>query len=161
MAIFQRKYKRSVNDIYENTIKQRAEAWLQDTAQKWVHHCKTNHRWRNRTGALENSISWGEIKKNRTGFETTIEAGGLSKVRYSFDYSLRTSFGLRKRRQAFVLTSARSGAFTQQTAGRGDMVYVNYAQYVENKGYDVLRQGKEYVRKHGAAAGARLLRIGK
>lgn len=149
MAKFIRTKNRDIDDIFRNMIAPRAKALLQNTAQNWVTFCRNNHTWKNRTGALENSISWTEVKKTPTGFKTTIEAGGLSEAKYAYDFALRAGLGLRLRNQRFLVGSLRAGSEMFAKVSPGDQIYVDYAMYVENKGYPVLKQGEEYIRAKG------------
>lgn len=124
-AKFRRLRNRTVNDIYRDAIRPRAEVTLHDVAQKIVQYARTKHTYRNRTGALQDSTSWTPVERDSRGFHTAVFAGGWANAKYSYDATLRKTTG-RRRRQA------RYGGGRRFSIRRGQGVYVNYAKYVED-----------------------------
>lgn len=161
MAKFWRVHNRSISDIFRDMIAPRAKMLIQDVAQKWVTFCKISHTYHNRTGALENSISWTKIIRTLTGFSTTIEAGGLSEVKYAYDFSLRTGLGLRLRNRRFTISSTRASSQVYGNVSPGDLIMVDYALHVENKGYPVLAQGEEYIKSMPQYENIRIMKLPK
>lgn len=148
MAKFIRQKKRTVMDIKRTMIAPRMLAFVYSLVQQWVYFCKTNHSWKNRSGALEDSISFTEPKKTKTGVQATVEAGGYSQAKYTFDFTSRVKDNTRRQNRGFV-ASPRSGGAMYGKANTGDRIWVDYAAYVEAKGYNVLKQGVEYIRAKG------------
>jgi len=147
MAQYRRLYNRTVTDIGRQMIDPRARRLLQNNANNWVHFCKTNHSYQNRTRALENSISRSEVERTERGYQVLIEAGGLSSASFTFDAARRAATGKRKRMKRFG-----------QQVGRGSQIYVDYAVFVEAKGFAVLLQGMEYIRARGIR-GLQIMRL--
>lgn len=136
---FVRTKNRTVSDILRSPISGRLERSLDSTAQKIVHYSRTNHRYQNRTGALEGSLSWTPVIRTHNGFSTTVFAGGESVVRFAFDFARRVKTGVRRRNVRY----SNKGRILPK---RGALIFVNYARYVEDKGYPVLKQGIDHFR---------------
>jgi hypothetical protein len=128
---FHREKQRTVNDIFNSAIQPRAAVALQDIAQKVVQYAKTTHRYQNRTGALQESISWVPPVKVGDSFQTVIYAGGWSIAKYAMDYGRRKTTGVQRRNRRYQ----RGESFRPK---RGQGLYVIYARFLENKGWPVL-----------------------
>lgn len=120
-------------DVFKNLIQPRAKMILQDGVQKIATYCKRTHRWQNRTGALEESINWTPPELKRGRLIATVFAGGWAKAKYAY----RKAKGRQKRQYE-------RGSRFQVKRGMG--IYVNYAGYVEKKGFPVLIHGVEKYR---------------
>lgn len=131
---FYREKNRTLSDIFRGNIMSRAQATLGDVAQKIVQYSRTHHRWVNRTGALEESISWVPPKRTPEGWQTEVYAGGWSVARYAFNYGRRKQRKQNRRNYRYQ----RGVRFA---VGLGQGLYVDYAPYVERKGFPVLTQG--------------------
>lgn len=158
---FYREKQRTVNDIFRTAIQPRAAIALQDIAQKVVYYAKTNHRYQNRTGALQESISWVPPVKVGDSYQTVIFAGGWSVAKYALDQG---RLGRARRGTANMILAARSrrqylnaiegGKYrniryqrgTPFWVTKGQGLYVNYAPYVERKGFPVLSQAIAHYR---------------
>lgn len=148
MAHFERKYNRSVSDIGKNMIQPRAKRLVEGAVQFFGNYCRKNHTWRNRTGALENSISWSQGWRTRRGWRAQVEAGGESIAKYTYDYGIRKGSGKRK-----------ANIVSGRVIKAGDRVNVNYAHHVQNKGHGVLKQGEEPTRQKFRRLGVRIMRL--
>lgn len=148
MALVERKYNRGVLDIERQFIQPRAKRLVEGAVQFFGHYCRKNHIWQNRTGALENSISWTEARKTARGWSARVEAGGFSKTRYAFDYGLRKATGQRRRNKIGGVT-----------VPAGTAIIVNYARHVERKGYPVLKQGVKPTQKKFRILGVRIMKL--
>lgn len=135
---FVRKHNRTVADVFNNVVQPKIKIQLQDAAQKIATYSKRNHTWENRTGALEESINFTLPERTSTGWIATVFAGGWAKVKWAFDITARKAGRRRKhyryqRKQRIPMK-------------RGTGVFVNYARFVEDKGFPVLKQGIEHYR---------------
>lgn len=153
---FVRKKNRSAMDIYKTAVTPRISAALNTIASNIVRHARRNHEFKNRTGALEYSISWvPPVRKSNGQWTTVIFAGGQSQIRFVFDATLRRETGVKKRnviyRTTFSPLSSIRSSFTGSVklnrrkvpTKRGASIYVIYAPFVEAKGYSVLKKSFE------------------
>ena len=113
-----REKKRDAKTVFRNIIRPKEVQALDDLVQRIAVHCERNHTWKNRTGALENSIRHSPVETTMDGFQAAVLAGGESKAQWS-DRGVRA----------------------------GEPVDVDYAVYVEAKGYPVLKQGVDKYRQ--------------
>ncbi len=125
---------RTVMDIYRQQISGRLEREIETVAVKITRYSKRHHSYQNRTGALERSIGYEKPKRTAKGVQTVIFAGGPSLTKYTYDYGLRKS---KKRRRCNV----RYIEGYRVSLRRGSYIWVNYARYVKEKGFPVLKQG--------------------
>jgi len=135
-----RQHRRTVKDVYDNATSGRLERQLETIQVKIQGHCREHHRWQIRTGALQESIGYEKPVRTPEGVTGVVYAGGPSRVKYSYDYARRKSSGKRRRMSRLV-----DGRRTR--VRRGGLVWVNYAQHVENKGYPVLKQGIRHYKR--------------
>jgi hypothetical protein len=131
---FVREKKRTPLDVFNEAIQPKAKMALQDLVQKIATYCKRNHVWKNRTGALEDSISWIPPEKQGNNLIATVFAGGWAKAKFAYDPNLRKESGRRKRPYRY-----QRGARIKVRPGMG--LFVKYARFVEDKGFPVLKQG--------------------
>lgn len=158
---FVRVKKRTVRDIHENMLQPRLKTELYGISQKVTDFARRNHVFQNRTGALEGSISWEGPKRTRTGYSTTIFAGGWSVVKYAFNFALRKGTGRRRRNVRYQPRKSGQPLHRRRLAPRrGQGVYVDYAPYVEDRGYWVLSGAiRHFRRKIGTILGLKLKAI--
>ena len=135
-ARFHRKYRRTPKDIFDQKIQPRLSMLLQQSVQEIATYCKRTHTWRNRTGALEESINWKPPERRGSTWTALVFAGGWAKAKFSYDPGIRKGTGKRKKLYRYQ----RGERFRVR---RGMVVFVNYARYVENKGFPVLTHGWE------------------
>lgn len=126
-------------DVFKNLIQPRAKMILQDGVQKIATYCKRTHRWQNRTGALEESINWTPPELKRGRLIATVFAGGWAKAKYALNYGSRKGGGHRR-------PNIRYQRGQRFKVKRGMGIFVNYARYVEKKGFPVLIHGVEKYR---------------
>jgi len=129
---FQRKHNRNLKDIYEKAIQPKEKEIFRDSLQKMSIYCRQRHTWKTRTGALESSITFKEPEFDKDKLKGELLAGGWGRAKYTYDRA-RRSEGRKKqyRRQRDLRIRVR----------RGIGIWVNYAPFVEKKGYPVLKQG--------------------
>jgi hypothetical protein len=168
---FKRTHKRSAEDVFNNLIKPKIPLVLNDFCQKISTYNRRNHRYINRTGACENSNSWVPTVQQGARFIAYVIAGGDSKatrtwqkttVFYRDDMGRLRVFpiGPGLQRQENVALSGHSrrakpnkpGKEYQNVIRKGTPIYVDYAIYLERKGYPVIRQGIEYYRHKAVKA---------
>jgi len=149
---FVRKHNRTVKDIFGNKFQQTVKMQLQDATQKIAFYCKRNHSWQNRTGALEESINFTPAERKGTFWQSSVFAGGWAKVKYAYDFARRRA----TRRKKANIRYQRGQRFK---AKRGMGIYVNYAYWVEKKGFPVLKQGIEKYRRRLAGIFKANLRV--
>jgi hypothetical protein len=135
-ARFHRKYRRTPADMFNQKIQPRVPMLLQQSVQEIATYCKRSHTWKNRTGALEESINWRPPERRGSNWIAVVFAGGWAKAKYAFDFAKRQETSQRKRPYRYQ----RGERFRVK---RGMAVFVNYARYVEDKGFPVLKQGWE------------------
>lgn len=148
---FVRLRNRTVMDIYHTSIQSRMFAALNTLAQNIVRDARRTHTFKNRTGALEDSISWVPPVYTGSGFVTAVYAGGWARAKFAFDASnqffkshrainARTRFATTQRQidQAFFRPNVRTQRGQRIVIKKGMGVFVDYARYVERKGYSVL-----------------------
>jgi len=104
--------------------------------QKMTHFNKHNHTYQNRTGALENSVSWEPAKYEGDKVVGALIAGGPSTAKYS--YVIKVVYYRDREGRLRVFEPK-----TPRVIRRGQPVDVNYAVFVELKGFPVLIQGIE------------------
>lgn len=139
MVKVQRKYNRNVRQVFDKLIQPKIPMVLKTVATQFAFYCKKNHRYQNRTGALEDSIRAHEPKYKRGAWTVAITAGGWARAKYGLNYALRKAKG---RRRANI--RRQRGKRFKVKAGIG--LFVNYAWWVEKKGFPVLKQGAEKFR---------------
>jgi hypothetical protein len=137
---FTRKYNRTVEDIFKQKIQPKIPMLLQQSVQEIATYCKRNHTWQNRTGALEESINWTPPTQKGSYWFATVFAGGWAKAKYAYGLVTRRLKGQEYERRKRNIRYQRGEAFKIK---RGMAVFVNYAKYVQDKGYPVLIQGWE------------------
>lgn len=137
---FYRKYNRTATDIFGNKFQHRLKMELHDAVQKISFYCRKNHTWQNRTGALEESIGFEEPIYKGGFWQAVVKAGGWSRVKFAFNVGLRRATGKRKR-------NARYQRGQRFNPGKGTGLFVNYAYWVEKKGFPVLIQGIEHYKR--------------
>lgn len=139
MVKVQRKYNRDVRQVFDKLIRPKIPIALKSIANEFAFYCKKNHRYQNRTGALENSIKAHEPEHKRGAWTVAITAGGWARAQYGLNYALRLSKGKRRRN----IRQQRGEKFRVK---KGMGLFVNYAWWVEKKGFPVLKQGAEKFR---------------
>ena len=147
-----RKYNRMVASIFGNKFQKRIKTELRDLQQKIVVHCRKNHRWANRTGALESTIAFDPPVYKKGFWQGVVRAGGWGQAKYSLDYAKRKGTGRHKKNVRYQ----RKQRFNVK---RGMGIFVNYAFWVEQKGFPVLKQGIDKYRRRAATILGRRLRI--
>lgn len=157
---FTRKYNRTTKDIFGAKFQERVKMQLQGATQKIAHYCKHNHTWQNRTGALEESINFTPPELKGNMWASTVFAGGWAKVKYATMRKIRQLKGQKyiSRQRKKNIGYQRGQAF-QFKRGMGRLV--NYAYWVEKKGFPVLIQGIEHYRPLLARIFANNLKIEK
>ena len=161
---FHRTKNRTAEDVFKNMIRPKLPHVLDTACQQITHYNKHHHTYQNQTGALENSITWSPAVMEGPICRAAVMAGGLSRATRA-GYSSAAPLAV-ARRIAGVRVRGRDGqrrsitfrSAAVKSVSRGDQIYVNYAVYVERKGYPVLKQGIEYYRPRLAAQMAALLR---
>lgn len=129
-----REKNRTVMDVFNQSISGRLPVALETVAAQIVRHCRTQHTYQNRTGALERSIGYTKARRVPTGIEVEVYAGGPSFAKYTYDYAQRTQKGNRRRNVRYVYGNV-------VRVRRNTYLWVDYAAWVEKKGYPVLSQG--------------------
>lgn len=149
---FKRVHNRTAEDIYRNMIRPRLPMALDDVAQKIVYHARHNHQYENRTGALEESVSWVGAKIRGNRVTAIIMAGGESKATKTY----------RQEKVFYIDEQGRLRVFKLKTAkvtAKGTPVYVDYAIWAELKGLRVLKFAIEKFRRQIAKILGRNLKI--
>ena len=136
---FKRKHNRTAEDIYRNTIRPRLPMALDIAAQKIVFHARRNHNYENRSGALENSISWVPAKRIGNKVRSIVMAGGEAKA--LFKYVIDTVFYYDEQGRLRVFKPK-----NPKVINKGQEVNVDYAVFVERKGLNVLKHSVEKFR---------------
>lgn len=161
---FKRTKNRSVEDVFANLIKPKIPLMLDDLAQKISFYNKRNHRYINRTGACENSNTFIPTVQKGARFIAYVLAGGPSeatrtftklKVFYRDDKGRLRVFsidpGMQRQESVASGIHARKRKEPkkeyQNVIKKGTPIYVDYAVYLERKGYPVVRQGIEHFRR--------------
>lgn len=152
--------KRTIMDIHATAIRPRIVATMNQLGQTIVYDAQRHHEYKDRTGALTASLAWSFPEYNGRQFTMVVAAGGWSRAKYSMDYGRRKQTGVKRRNvryQRGQRFNPRGGTMTVDTP-QGKMrlanqgLYVNYARFVERKGYDVLTKSVE----RGRAKGSRI-----
>lgn len=139
--------KRGIMDIHATAIRPRIIGTMNQIGQKIVFHAQRNHEFKNRTGALEASLAWSFPEYRNHQFVMIIAAGGWSRAKYSLDFGRRKATGVGRRNRRYQ----RGQVFRPK---RGQGLFVNYAPFVERKGYSVLSKSVEkYRRESGKILG--------
>lgn len=146
-----RRYNRTVADVFGSKFQKRIPAELQDLQQKIVVYSRKNHRYINQTGALENSLAWDSPIQKGGFWQGVVRAGGWSQAKYTYSFAKRLA-GRWKRNVRYQ----RKERFNVK---RGMGIFVNYAYWVEQKGFPVLKQGIDKYRRRAATILGRRLRI--
>jgi len=137
---FKRVHNRTAEDVYRNMIRPRLPMALDDVAQKIVHHARRNHGYENRTGALEESVSWVPAKTRGNKVTAIIMAGGESKATRTYRQEKVFYYDEQGRLRVFKLK-------TPKITAKGTPTYVDYAIWVELKGLRVLKFAIERFRR--------------
>lgn len=149
---FVRKHNRTVKDIFGNKFQNRVKMELQTMTQKIAFYCKKNHGFQNRTGALEESINFTPPEFKKGFWQSAVIAGGWARAKYALDFTRRRGTGRKKRNVRY-----QRGQGFKIKKGMG--IYVNYAYWVEQKGFPVLKQGIEKYRRQIVRIFGRGLRV--
>lgn len=141
MARFKRERNRTAEDMLKNMILPHILVGLDVMMQKMTHHNRKQHTYQNRTGALENSVTWLPAKQKGKTIKAAIIAGG-SNIKTLQNYKKDKVFYRDKagRLRVFPL-------IPPETIRKGTRVNVDYAVHVENMGRPVLIQGIEKFKK--------------
>lgn len=129
---FYRVKKRSVKDIFAKHIQPRIFAQMNTLGNNIVLEARKNHTFTNRTGALEASISWTPPVIKHHKYIMTIFAGGWSVAKFVFNFGKRKLSGTKKRNYRYQRGE-------RIAVKRGQGLYVNYAPFVERRGFSVLK----------------------
>jgi hypothetical protein len=147
-----REKKQTVMDIYRRQISGRLEREIETVAVEVTLYCKRHHAYQNRTGALERSIGYEKPKRTPRGVQTVIFAGGPSLTKYTYNFGLRKAKKRRRRNVSYIEGH-------RVRLRRGSYIWVNYARYVKDKGFPVLRQGIDHYKRQIARIIAHNLRV--
>jgi len=107
--------------------------------QKITYYNRHNHTYENRTCACENSVSWIPAEVQGATVRAGIIAGGPSEALYEYVQTVVIYHDEQGRIRAFEPANPR-------VIHKGESIYVNYAVFLERKGYPVLKQGIEKFR---------------
>lgn len=149
---FVRTKKRTVMDIFNGAISPRIKAELNTLGNNIILDARKNHEFKNRTGALEASMQWTPPERKAGLWRMVVFAGGWSKVKYVFDFARRQATKVKRRNWRY----RKGGRYNPR---RGEDLYVNYAQYVERRGYSVLINAVEKYRRMATAILGRALKL--
>jgi hypothetical protein len=139
---FTRTKNRTADDVYKNMILPKLPLVLNDACQKITYYNKHNHTYKNRTGACENSVSWIPPVTEGAVVKAAVIAGGLSKATQTQYYAGGGAHTIRS-----VTAKGKKLRYKKVAqVTRGMQILVNYAIFLERKGYPVLKQGIEYFR---------------
>lgn len=149
---FVRVKKRTVKDIFAKHIQPRIMAQMNTLGNNIALEARKNHTFTNRTGALESSISWTPpvIKGHR--YVMTVFAGGWASAKFAFNFGKRKLSNVKRRNYRYQ----RGKRFAVQ---RGQGLYVNYAPFVERRGFSVLKNAIVKYRRMGVAIMGRALKL--
>jgi hypothetical protein len=139
---FTRTHNRTAKDVFNNMILPTIPLAMNDLMQKMTYFNKHNHRYQNRTGACEYSITWIPAVIDGNVIKGALVAGGISKAKYTYTMSPAYYYDKQRRLRVFIPKKPR-------VIRRGQAVNVNYAAFLELKGYPVLKQGFEKYRGDG------------
>lgn len=139
MVKVRRKYNRDMQQVFNKVIRPKIPMALWSVANQFAFYCKKNHHYQNRTGALEDSIKAHKPKHKGRVWTVAITAGGWARAKYGLNYALRRSKGKQRRN----IRRQRGERFKVK---KGMGLFVNYAWWVEKKGFPVLKQGAEKFR---------------
>lgn len=166
MPKFVRLTKRTALDIFREGISPRAFAALNTLANNIVRDARRFHEFKNRTGALEDSISWVPPVERNGVISTTVFAGGWARAKFSWNQSNQfyrshrtvnqyARFATTRKQvdEAFMRRNYRYQRGQRFRVTRGLGIFVNYARFVENKGFSVLKKSVQ----RNVASGRRLL----
>lgn len=146
-SLFTRQHNRTAEDVFNKFIAPELQVLASDIGQKLIHDAKHTHGFENRTGALEDSMRWNVL--NEVG-KTSVEvmAGGYGRVQFPKRDSSRltkqkglTATGKTRqiRRRGKVVTDLDPFEQSERRGlKKGEVILVNYAKFVEMKGYSVL-----------------------
>lgn len=149
---FKRKHNRTAEDVFNNMIRPKIPLTLDVMSQKIVHYARKIHSYQNRTGALENSVSWMPAKRHGSSWRSAVLAGGPSKAKYTYTQRVVFYYDEQHRLRVFEPKNPR-------TIRKGTPINVNYAVFVELKGMPVLKHAIEHFRRQIARMCAQLLRM--
>ena len=144
--------KRGIIDIHQTEIRPRIIATMNQIGQQIVFDVQRNHTFKNRTGALEASMAWSFPEYKNKQFQMTIAAGGWSRAKFSFDFGRRKESGVARRNVRYQ----RRQRFQPR---RGQGLFVNYAPFVERKGYSVLKNSVEKYKRQAVRVFGRELKL--
>lgn len=153
---FVRKYNRTVKDIFDNKFQNRVKMELQNVTQKIAYYCKHNHGFQNRTGALEESINFTPPVLKGDNWQSTVFAGGWARAKYAYQWATRSLKGQLYERRKRNIRYQRGESYRVRP---GQGIWVNYAYWVEKRGYPVLIQGIEKFKGQIAKVFAAGLRV--
>lgn len=156
-----RQKKRTLADVHDKFIQPTMATVSQDIGQKIMIHARRNHTFKNRTGALEDSIRFATEQVRAATYNIIITAGGFGKVKFALRTGklatklrgLLSSGKPRKiRRRGRVAVDFNPNTNTVTLSGRrslrkGEVINVNYAAHVERRGYSVLVNSVMYYRE--------------
>lgn len=135
--------KRGIMDIFASDVRPRIISTMNQIGRDIVKHAEKNHEFKNRTGALEASMAWSFPEYKNRQFVMVIAAGGWSRAKYSLDYGRRKDTGVKRKNVRYQ----RKERFNPR---RGQGLFVNYAPFVERKGYSVLSKSVEKYKRESA-----------
>jgi hypothetical protein len=141
---FTREKNRTAEDVFKNMILPKIPLALNVICQKIAYYNRHNHTYENRTGACENSISWIPAEVQGARVRAAIVAGGPSKALYEYVQTVVIYHDEQGRIRAFEPKNPK-------VINKGDPIYVDYAVFLERKGFPVLKQGIEHFRPQLAA----------
>lgn len=148
---FQRTHNRTAKDVFANLIRPAIPEALDMVMQKMTYFNVHNHSYHNRSGALENSVTWQPAEQKGEVVEGALIAGGPSKAKFTFTQSPVFYKDEQGRLRVFEPKEPR-------VIRKGQAVNVNYAAFVEIGGRPVLKQGIEKYRGDVVKMVARVLR---
>lgn len=131
---FKRERNRTTQDVYRNMIRPTMINAMDDMQQKIVFYSKKTHAYQNRTGALENSISWTPAKQVGNIIVGAVFAGGNTVTKYRYQQDKVFYYDDQRRLRVFAL-------IPPKTTPSGTPVNVDYAAFVEAMGLPVLSHG--------------------
>ena len=139
-----RKHNRTSQDVFKNMIRPKLLMALDDFMQKTVHHARQvyNYRYIDRTGALTNSKTWVPARQVGDHVIGMIRAGGVSKATQTYIYKDVFYYDEAGRLRHFWLSEDK-----WVWVASGDIIYVDYAVFMERKGYNVLKFSIEAMKR--------------
>jgi hypothetical protein len=141
---FKRLHNRTAQDVFNNMIRPQLPLVLDIVCQKITYYNRHNHNYQNRTGALENSVSWVPAEMHGATAKAAVIAGGPSEAKYDYVMDVVFYHDEQGRLRRFEPAQPR-------TIRAGEKIDVRYAVFVERKGRPVLKQGIEHFRPQIAA----------